>query len=87
MLRAAEMLSGEKMIFSFLFTLLSSLKKFRQNLVFAALREPIVAWPRPTTGQLCNPSQEPRELEKQSLSQETAPQAPTRSWEQVSDHA
>lgn len=56
MLRETEMLSGEKTIFSFLFTLLSSLKKSRQKLAFAALREPIVGWPSPTTGQLCNPS-------------------------------
>lgn len=41
--KAAERLSGEKKMFSFLFILLNSLKKSRQNLALAALREHIVA--------------------------------------------
>lgn len=45
--KAAERLSGEKKIFSFLFLLLSSLKKSRQNLALAALREHIVVLQSP----------------------------------------
>lgn len=41
--KAADRLSGEKKMFSFLFLLFSSLKKSRQNLALAALREHIVA--------------------------------------------
>lgn len=47
--KAAERLSGEKKMFSFLFLLLSSLKKSRQNLALAALREHIVALRLPAT--------------------------------------
>lgn len=53
MLRAAEMFSGEK-IFSFLFTLIRSLKKSRQNLALAALSVPTVTRPRPATAQPWN---------------------------------
>lgn len=45
--KAADRLSGEKKMFSFLFLLFSSLKKSRQNLALAALREHIVALQSP----------------------------------------
>lgn len=47
--KAADRLSGEKKMFSFLFLLFSSLKKSRQNLALAALREHIVALWSPET--------------------------------------
>lgn len=54
MLRGAEMFSGEKKIFSFVFTLIRSLKKSRQNLALAALSVPTVTRPRPATAQPWN---------------------------------
>lgn len=47
--KAAERLNGEKKMFSFLFILLSSLKKSRQNLALAAQSEPIMMLSMPAT--------------------------------------